>query len=37
VRRQPSARVETVEGAGHAVQSDQTAALARLVDDFLFG
>jgi pimeloyl-ACP methyl ester carboxylesterase len=37
VRRQPSARVETVEGAGHAVQSDQTVALSRLVDDFLFG
>jgi pimeloyl-ACP methyl ester carboxylesterase len=37
VRRQPGARVETVDGAGHAVQSDQTVALARLVDDFLFG
>ena len=37
VRRQPGLRVETVEGAGHAVQSDQTVALSRLVDDFLFG
>jgi pimeloyl-ACP methyl ester carboxylesterase len=36
-RRQPGVRVEMVEGAGHAVQSDQTVALARLVDDFLFG
>jgi pimeloyl-ACP methyl ester carboxylesterase len=37
VRRQPGLRVETVDGAGHAVQSDQTVALSRLVDDFLYG
>jgi pimeloyl-ACP methyl ester carboxylesterase len=37
VRRQPEARVETVDGAGHAVQSDRTAALADLVNDFLYG
>ena len=30
-------RVETVEGAGHAVQSDQPKALAALIEDFVFG
>ena len=34
-RRLPSLRVETVPGAGHAVQSDQPAALTRLVREFL--
>ena len=33
-RRLPAARVEVVAGAGHAVQSDQPLALARLIDDF---
>ena len=31
----PSIRCEVVEGAGHAVQSDQPAALKALLDDFL--
>jgi len=30
----PDVRVEEVEGAGHAVQSDQPAALAALLNDF---
>lgn len=34
-RRQPSARVEVVEGAGHSIQGDQPVELARLLDDFL--
>jgi pimeloyl-ACP methyl ester carboxylesterase len=34
---QPTARVETVPDAGHAVQSDQPLALARLIEDFAFG
>jgi pimeloyl-ACP methyl ester carboxylesterase len=34
-RRLPSVRVETVAGAGHAVQSDQPAALVALLADFL--
>ena len=33
-RRLPAARVEVVPGAGHAVQSDQPLALARLIEDF---
>jgi pimeloyl-ACP methyl ester carboxylesterase len=33
-RRLPAARVE-VPGAGHAAQSDQPLALARLIEDFL--
>jgi len=33
-RRLPDVRVETVEGAGHAVQSDQPAALVRLLEDW---
>ena len=33
-RRLPAARVEVVPGAGHAVQSDQPLALARLIDEF---
>ena len=31
----PGIRVEEVEGAGHAVQSDQPAALAALLNDFV--
>ena len=34
-RRLPSVRVESVPGAGHAVQSDQPAALVELLDDFV--
>ena len=34
-RRLPSVRVETVPGAGHAIQSDQPAAMVALVNDFL--
>ena len=34
-RRLPSVRVETVAGAGHAIQSDQPAAMVALVDEFL--
>jgi pimeloyl-ACP methyl ester carboxylesterase len=34
-RRLPHARLETVAGAGHAVQSDQPIALADLISDFL--
>jgi pimeloyl-ACP methyl ester carboxylesterase len=33
-RRQPDARVEVVEGAGHSIQGDRPIELARLVDDF---
>lgn len=31
---QPTARLETVENSGHAVQSDQPVALTRLIADF---
>jgi pimeloyl-ACP methyl ester carboxylesterase len=35
VRREvPGVRVEVVEGAGHSVQSDRPAELARLIEDF---
>ena len=34
-RRLPAAQVEVVPGAGHAVQSDQPLALARLIEDFV--
>jgi len=34
-RRLPAARVEVVPGAGHAIQSDQPLALARLISDFV--
>ncbi len=34
-RRAPALRVETVADAGHAIQSDQPAALAALIDDLL--
>jgi pimeloyl-ACP methyl ester carboxylesterase len=33
----PGLRHETVPDAGHAVQSDQPLALARLIQDFAFG
>jgi pimeloyl-ACP methyl ester carboxylesterase len=36
-RRQPNARVELVEGAGHSIQGDRPVELARLLDDFLVG
>lgn len=36
-RRLPMLRVETVEGAGHAVQSDQPLQLVRLLNEFVFG
>jgi len=35
-KRLPSVRVETVPGAGHAIQSDQPAALVKLLEDFAF-
>jgi pimeloyl-ACP methyl ester carboxylesterase len=35
-RRLPELRVETVPGAGHAVQSDQPGALTGLIREFLF-
>lgn len=34
-RRQPSVRVEVVQDAGHAVQTDQPVVLANVVNDFL--
>jgi pimeloyl-ACP methyl ester carboxylesterase len=34
-RRLPAAQVEVVPGAGHAIQSDQPLALARLIEDFI--
>ncbi len=36
-RRLPQLRVEVVDGAGHAVQSDQPLELVRLLEDFLRG
>ena len=36
-RRQPTARLETVEGAGHSIQGDRPVELAALIDDFVFG
>lgn len=35
LRRQPAARVEHVEGAGHSVQGDAPVELARLISDFV--
>ncbi len=35
LRRQPAARVEVVEGAGHSVQGDRPLELARLLAGFL--
>jgi pimeloyl-ACP methyl ester carboxylesterase len=37
VRRQPGARIEHLEEAGHSVQGDQPVELARLIDDFVTG
>jgi pimeloyl-ACP methyl ester carboxylesterase len=37
LRRQPSARVVGVEGAGHSIQGDRPLELAALVSDFVFG
>ncbi|MEX0664890.1 MAG: alpha/beta hydrolase [Acidimicrobiia bacterium] len=34
-RRQPGARVELVQGAGHSIQGDKPLELAQLLDDFL--
>jgi pimeloyl-ACP methyl ester carboxylesterase len=34
---QPAARLATVAGSGHAVQSDQPLALTRLITEFAFG
>jgi pimeloyl-ACP methyl ester carboxylesterase len=34
-RRLPEIRVETVQGAGHAVQSDRPLELVRLIEDFV--
>ena len=34
-RRQPSVRVETVDGAGHSIQGDKPVELAHLLDGFL--
>jgi len=36
-RRLPGLRVETVAGAGHAVQSDRPLDMVRLIKDFVFG
>jgi pimeloyl-ACP methyl ester carboxylesterase len=36
-KRISSLRVESVAGAGHAVQSDQPLALARLIEEHVFG
>jgi pimeloyl-ACP methyl ester carboxylesterase len=35
-RRQPSVRVEGVEGAGHSIQGDRPLELTGLLEDFLF-
>ncbi|MEY2453709.1 MAG: hypothetical protein QOD92_3283 [Acidimicrobiaceae bacterium] len=35
-RRLPAMRLEVVEGAGHAVQSDRPLDLVRLIEDFAF-
>ena len=35
-RRLPTLRVEVVDGAGHAVQSDRPLELVRLIEDFAF-
>jgi pimeloyl-ACP methyl ester carboxylesterase len=37
LRRQPNARVEHVEGAGHSVQGDKPVELAALLADFVDG
>jgi pimeloyl-ACP methyl ester carboxylesterase len=35
-RRQPTARIERVEGAGHSIQGDKPVELAALIEDFVF-
>jgi esterase len=35
IRRQPRVRIESVAGAGHAVQSDRPQALSALIQDFV--
>ncbi|MEY2431343.1 MAG: hypothetical protein QOC92_1068 [Acidimicrobiaceae bacterium] len=35
VRRQPEARIEHVEGAGHSIQGDKPVELAGLISDFV--
>jgi pimeloyl-ACP methyl ester carboxylesterase len=35
-RRLPALRVESVDGAGHAVQSDRPLQLVELIEDFVF-
>jgi pimeloyl-ACP methyl ester carboxylesterase len=35
LRRQPSARIEVVEGAGHSIQGDRPVELARLLEAYL--
>ena len=35
LKRQPNARVEHVEGAGHSVQGDKPVELANLIADFV--
>jgi pimeloyl-ACP methyl ester carboxylesterase len=35
LRRQPSARVELVEGAGHGMQGDRPVELAALIAEFI--
>jgi len=35
--RMPGLRAEMVPEAGHAIQSDQPLALARLIEEFVFG
>ena len=37
LRRQPGARVEHVEGAGHSIQGDKPVELAALLADFVDG
>jgi pimeloyl-ACP methyl ester carboxylesterase len=34
LRRQPAARIEHVEGAGHSIQGDKPVELAALIADF---
>ena len=36
-RRLPGLRVEVVDGAGHAVQSDRPLDLVALIENFAFG
>ena len=37
LRRQPSARVEIVDGAGHSIQGDRPLELAALLTEFVDG